>query len=420
MERPATWLFVGTITLLPILIVVLARWPADELGVRPAILWRMHGWHSRLGLISTGAIVVGATGIGACDTGPRRPRIGSTGVTVGSGQGGAGNRPLPIAVGVGSGGSDEPIIPDPEGPCDDGLDVDESEPRDAARAIGLCKDKDPDDGADWGVISATWTMVDGSEPPATIEDEYALGHGILDISFGRSSLQPLEGKRFLLLSTGSAREPEANDYAIELDKGYTGTPPPGYPREASQCQGLTTGQPHDDIALEVTMKAPPMAEGLAFDFIFYTREWPVYICTPFNDFFVALLTPRRDDLPTDNISFDNLGNSISVNAAFLDVCNCPGAGDCIVPPASPSYVYECEEGDLALSDTGFEKDPQFPDWSHGATQWLTTVAPIVADETVTLRFAAWDSSDGIFDSSVLIDNVRWRGQTEGRPVTEPR
>jgi len=366
----------------------------------------------------TGALVAAS----ACDTGSaRRRRVGTT-VTVGSGQGGAGNRPVPITVGVGSGsgGSDESVIADPDAPCDSGLVYDEDDPRDAARTIGLCKDKAPADDADWGVISAAWTMVDGSPPPSSIEDEYALGHGILDVTFGRNSLEPLEGDRFLMLSTGAARDPGDNGYEIVLDKGYTGVAPDGYPQEATQCGGVITGEPHDDIALEVTMKAPPLAEGLAFDFIFYTREWPVYICTPFNDFFVALLSPRRADQLTDNISFDNMGNSISVNAAFLDVCNCPGAGDCIVPPANPSFVYECEEGDLSLQDTGFETDPMFPNWSHGGTQWLTTSAPVEPDETVTLRFAAWDSADGLFDSSILIDNFRWLGDAEGPPVTEPR
>lgn len=375
------------------------------------------------GLVIASTLVGAATAASACDTGPRRPRVGTT-VTVGTGQGGAGNLPVPIAVGVGvgsgSGGSDESIIPDPDAPCDGGLAFDEDDPREAARSIGLCKEMSLTDDTDWGVISATWTMVNGSPVPSEIEDEYALGHGILDISFGRNSLEPLEGDRFLMLSTGAARDPGDNGYAPVLDKGYLGAAPEGYPQEATQCGGVITGQPHDDIALEVTMKAPPLAEGLAFDFIFYTREWPVYICTPFNDFFVALLSPRRAGQTTDNISFDNLGNSISVNAAFLDVCDCPGSGDCIVPPANPSYVYECQEGDLSLQDTGFDSDPMFPDWSHGATQWLTTVAPVAPDETVTLRFAAWDSSDGLFDSSILIDNFRWLGEADGPPVTEPR
>lgn len=379
------------------------------------------GMRKRTALVVS-IVFSGATAAGtACDSGSKRGRVG-TSTAVGAGQGGstvAAGPTVGVGVGSGSGGSDPNVIPDPDGPCDDSIPVYEDDPREAARSIGLCKDKSSSDD-DWGVISAAWTMVDGSAPPSAIEDEYALGHGILDVSFGRSSLKPLEGKRFLMLSTGAARDPGDTGYAEVLDKGYTGLAPEGYPQEASQCEGVVTGVPHDDIALEVTMKAPPLAQGLAFDFIFYTREWPVYICTQYNDFFVALLSPRRAGQTTDNISFDGLGNSISVNAAFLDVCNCPGSGDCLVPPADPVYTYACDEGDLALQDTGFETDPLFPEWSHGATQWLTTQAPVGPDETVTLRFAAWDSADGVYDSSILIDNFRWLGEVDGPPVTEPR
>ncbi|MEM6786264.1 MAG: choice-of-anchor L domain-containing protein [Myxococcota bacterium] len=382
---------------------------------------------SRRGRMAAAAVALGAAALaGACDSGPRRPRLpGPSPGEPTSGRGGGGALPAgvgpgPVGAGSGSGGGSEAIISDPDGPCDAGLDVDDPAARNAARALGLCKDKDPDDDGDWGVISTRWSMVDGAPLPSGIEDAYAIGHGILDVSFGRNSLRPLEGDRFLLLSTGAAREPNRPGYAAERDKGYLGSPPDGFPREATQCGGIVTGPPHDDIALEVTMKAPPGAEGLAFDFIFYTREWPVYVCTTFNDFFVALLSPRRAGQATDNISFDGLGNPISVNAAFLDVCDCPGTGDCTVPPATPQFDYACNEGDLALQDTGFDSDPQFPQWSHGATQWLTTVAPVAPEETVTLRFAAWDSADGIFDSSTLIDDFRWRGRVEGPPVTEPR
>ena len=33
-----------------------------------------------------------------------------------------------------------------------------------------------------------------------------------------------------------------------------------------------------------------------------------------------------------NISFDELGNPISVNNAFLDVCGCPDGPPCLAPP----------------------------------------------------------------------------------------
>jgi hypothetical protein len=43
----------------------------------------------------------------------------------------------------------------------------------------------------------------------------------------------------------------------------------------------------------------------------------------------------------------------------------------------------------------------------GATGWLTTRSPVVAGETITIRFAVWDGSDFGADSNVLIDRFEW-------------
>jgi len=53
----------------------------------------------------------------------------------------------------------------------------------------------------------------------------------------------------------------------------------------------------------------------------------------------------------------------------------------------------------------------------GATRWLTTTAPVVPGETITLRFVIWDTSDMQLDSLVLIDNFRWHAEGSGGAVT---
>ena len=42
-----------------------------------------------------------------------------------------------------------------------------------------------------------------------------------------------------------------------------------------------------------TIKVPANAQGFPFDFDFYSGEWPEYVCTDFNDSFVAWLRPPR-------------------------------------------------------------------------------------------------------------------------------
>jgi hypothetical protein len=43
----------------------------------------------------------------------------------------------------------------------------------------------------------------------------------------------------------------------------------------------------------------------------------------------------------------------------------------------------------------------------GATAWLTTSAPVVPGEVVTVDFHIWDTSDTSLDSLVLIDDFQW-------------
>ena len=85
-----------------------------------------------------------------------------------------------------------------------------------------------------------------------------------------------------------------------------------------------------------------------------------------------------------NISFDAMGNPVSVNIAFFDVCS------------------GCALGTSELQGTGFDT------WDDaGATSWLTTTSPIEGGTEFTIRFAIWDTGDAAWDSTVLIDNFRW-------------
>jgi hypothetical protein len=55
--------------------------------------------------------------------------------------------------------------------------------------------------------------------------------------------------------------------------------------------------------------------------------------------------------------------------------------------------------------------------SGAATGWLHTTAPVEGGSIITLRFAIWDSGDGILDSLALIDNFNWSIET---PVIETK
>ncbi len=297
-------------------------------------------------------------------------------------------------------------------PCDADLVIDESDAEAVAKAVGLCKRSSGAD--DWGLVSARWSLPDGSDPP--VSPSYDLGHGVLP-DFG-PNVKVREGARMLVLSSGTARRP--NDQGYEdpngFDKMITAQHPAGFPKESPACPGVTTGAPHDAAALEVTLRTPANAKGLAFDFNFYTYEWPDFVCSEFNDFFVALLSPPPAKQSDANISFDSQNNPVSVNNAFVEVCGCEGnpPGPCM----AGGKVFGCNLGNVELIGTGFGFDTTSMG-DHAATSWLETRAPVEPNSEVTLRWAVYDSGDGVLDSTTLIDNFRWLTEAGTTSQTQP-
>lgn len=275
------------------------------------------------------------------------------------------------------------------GPCDAALAIDSDDPLDAAKAIGICT----------SVTSASWVLPDGNPPPG--DPDFDLGHGILT-GFG-PNVNVQEGSALLALSSGTARQPNDPGYKSVngFSKGYQSGHPQGFPKESPACPGTTTGTPNDGTGLELELSVPSFATAFAFDFKFYTYGWPSYICSTFNDFFVALLSPIPQGQTDGNVSFDSQGNPMSVNNGFLQVCGCTGGPPC----SAGGKTFDCPYGNTELMGTGFGADTAGAD--HGATPWLATEVPAVPNSAVTLRFATYDSGDGVLDSTVLIDNFRW-------------
>jgi len=260
-------------------------------------------------------------------------------------------------------------------PCDDNLALDDGDPMNAARAIGLCKVAQNDQ--DWGVVSAAYVRADGS--PANGAN---LQYGLLP-QFG-SNVDVQEGARMLSLSSGHARQPSDPGSCGSLTCYGTGagTAPAGFPQDVPNCPGDT--DINDDIALQVTLRAPSNASGFSYNFDFYSFEYPEWVCTSFNDQYIALVDPPPADSINGNISFDSMNNPVSVNIAFFEVC----AG--------------CNLGEAELQGTGFDT------WDDaGATSWLVTTAPVEPMQEFTIRFAIWDTGDAAWDSTVLVDNFRW-------------
>lgn len=294
---------------------------------------------------------------------------------------------------------DEPLA------CDDGLPVAANDAFDGAKAMGLCK-KATANGVEWGVVSAKWVKPDG-----TVLSDLD-GVGVLG-KFGVNASQA--GKSMLVLSSGSARAPGDPGYESPSghDKGYSSGTPAGYPKESPACPGVTTGTARDGAALEIEIRVPSNAQSFAYQQNFFTYEYSTFVCSTFNDFFVTMMDPQPPSLPDGNIAFDQDGNPISVNNSLLQVCQ---AG------THKGKTFTCPLGTSTLQGTGFEGSGAF-DSPHAATGWLTTTAPIdpekKMDKRIKLRFAIWDSGDGVLDSTVLLDDFSWSADPANGTQTLP-
>lgn len=290
--------------------------------------------------------------------------------------------------------------------CDVGLSTSADEPADGARALGICRRASA---RSWGLVSAQWVLADGTTtsrgssgafPPCTVPATIPnpRQRGIL-AKFG-SQLGPRQGSSMLALSSGEARDIAGGANAERNFDGCTSSgAPSGFPRKSPMCASQpqpSDTRAFDPIALELVLRVPTNARSLSFDFNLFTADWPTYVCNEFNDFFAALLSSSASGLPADrNIAIDAQSGPMGPNTPLLRACTAQRAGGIDFP---------CPLGPGSLQGTGYEQ--------KAATGWLRTTAPVVPGETMTLRFAVWDTADALFDTTVLVDRFAWSDRSE--------
>lgn len=317
--------------------------------------------------------------------------------------------------------------------CDRSIALDSADPYDAARTIDLCRTTTADAaGRDrtWGVVDAAFVAPDGTDQcfdalgtfgggasSCAANPAFPLGHGNL-AQLG--VVTPRVGGRMLGISSGTARDPSDPAYVgvSGFDKGFTVNAAPGFPAPAPACPGVLAGEPHDGMALALTLRVPTNARSFSLSEDFFSYEFPDFICSRYNDTFVVELGPPPPGSNGGNVAFDQGGNPICVNSSLLEVCD---------PQVAGGKAFTCPLGASTLVGTGFGADTPGGDdggtEDHAATGWLTTtvnVDPSLRGKNITLLFAIWDSGDGLLDSTALLDGFTWSTQAGASPpVTVP-
>jgi hypothetical protein len=145
---------------------------------------------------------------------------------------------------------DEPFVA-----CDDGMGIDDADPMQAARSMDLCTSVQGEQG--YGVISAQYVRANGTSTSPGVSAGLVADFGVN---------MPRLGTRMLALSSGHARDTSDPSPCGGLTCGTVGigTPPPNFTQDVPNCDGGT--DINDDIALELTLRAPRNATGYSFEF----------------------------------------------------------------------------------------------------------------------------------------------------------
>lgn len=313
--------------------------------------------------------------------------------------------------------------------CDVGLASNSSNPLDYAKAMDLCETT-TEEGTNSGVISAALTLASGTGTPA-------IASRAIRTSFGNNNF-PRAGTSFVVLSTGAAAapgqvNPSYTAFQPGLNTGTSSAAPadwlaanngtfPNAPGCPAPAGGTTVWNP---VMLTLKMRVPTYAHSFKLSAKFFSSEFPEWVCSPYNDFFVALLDSAYNGTPANpadkNLAVYITPNSnrypLGVNLAsgntglFNDCVN--GSTGC-EPGGVAGTISTCS-GTSGLAGTGFDLAASGKCNANslvgGATAWLSIRGNVVPGEIITLRFAIWDTSDGTFDSLVLLDNFAWSAET---------
>jgi hypothetical protein len=316
------------------------------------------------------------------------------------------------------------------------------EPSDFARAADLCAQHaitsagtvfDP-------LLRAAWGQVQGLGPGQTLWTSRTKPVQVAVASrFGAN--EPRQGRTMIGLANGpwGAVDPRASAAldppGFHLDDGCADIPVSG-----RDCASLTNGAEGGKVSVqdwaELTLwvKIPSNVQTAVFDFAFFSSEFNQWWDSSANDGFLVLVTSRN--FAGENVARDKNGLAVTINSGFFQLCpTWPGPAGLSKDKAAGLQSCAGVGGDPArsilgtLAGTGYDgaavgtDDTVFAVNGNeyvygGGSGWLTAKFPVVPREELQMRIIVADAFDGLKDSAVVLDAIRWERTSEtgvGRP-----
>lgn len=314
-------------------------------------------------------------------------------------------------------------VDEPTPTCDAGLTSSSSNAQDYARAMELCQftEEDPALPIDriWGVIDASLTRANGLGLPLPVQRS-------LRADFG-NIIDPEAGARMAVLSTGHAADatdtnPNYAPFQPGINLGITSDAPADwlaanggeFPNPAG-CLEPWDFLAHDPVMLNLRVRVPTNARSFSVMVQYFSAEYPEWVCSEFNDFFVALLDSTADNPDDKNIAVYDDGDQVwplGVNLVMVaDGIFTQCQNGTIGCASDFSGAYAGCLGIALLDGTGFDANGNAcgggQNVAGGGTGWLRMSGNVTPGETIDLRLAIWDTSGHIYDSLVLLDEFRW-------------
>jgi hypothetical protein len=325
--------------------------------------------------------------------------------------------------------------------CDAELASDSDNPLHYAEALDLCQTTEEDaplPERTWGVISAELTLANGMNMPLPVQRSIRPGFG--------DSIVPSGGESLVVLSSGRAAAsdhtaPTFASFEQGQDLGTSVTAPTDWlaanlNKFPTSCELDPDAPPpgtdaNDSAMLKLRVRVPTNARSFSTRIFFFSAEYAEWVCSDYNDFFVALLDSAGEGNPSDkNIAVYDDGqalwpvglNILTVAPGLFSVCESGFVG---CQAGLQNVWHECAAGPELLAGTGFDavdagescNGAGFP--VGGGTGWLEMSGNVEPGEIMDIRFALWDSGGHLFDALVLLDDWRWSLDAASPGVSTP-